>query len=142
GSLSRYSKSTVRRHRRVSHFEVEFAVNQVNIIDKNIIEVSPHSATYELTIEMLVSAEYSAANYEDSPWDPEDREYVFIVTDKLHAKHKEETFVYVKLNYEDELAARATIEEIEFTDSLISLDIDSAEIILQESSYDPDDYEE
>ncbi|MCY3452548.1 recombinase family protein [Citrobacter freundii] len=26
GSLSRYSKSTVRRHRRVSHFEVEFAV--------------------------------------------------------------------------------------------------------------------
>ncbi|WP_429113746.1 sigma factor-like helix-turn-helix DNA-binding protein, partial [Aeromonas rivipollensis] len=25
GSLSRYSKSTVRRHRRVSHFEVEFA---------------------------------------------------------------------------------------------------------------------
>ncbi|MFQ2309448.1 hypothetical protein, partial [Aeromonas dhakensis] len=24
-SLSRYSKSTVRRHRRVSHFEVEFA---------------------------------------------------------------------------------------------------------------------
>lgn len=117
-------------------------VNQVNIIDKNIIEVSPHSATYELTIEMLVSAEYSAANYEDSPWDPEDREFVFIVTDKLHAKHKEETFVYVKLNYEDELAARATIEEIEFTDSLISLDIDSAEIILQKSSYDPDDYEE
>ncbi|MDM5125181.1 hypothetical protein, partial [Aeromonas rivipollensis] len=29
GSLSRYSKSTVRRHRRVSHFEVEFALNQV-----------------------------------------------------------------------------------------------------------------
>ncbi|MCR3981937.1 hypothetical protein, partial [Aeromonas veronii] len=27
GSLSRYSKSTVRRHRRVSHFEVEFAKN-------------------------------------------------------------------------------------------------------------------
>ncbi|MFQ2308067.1 hypothetical protein, partial [Aeromonas dhakensis] len=26
GSLSRYSKSTVRRHRRVSHFEVEFAI--------------------------------------------------------------------------------------------------------------------
>ncbi len=26
GSLSRYSKSTVRRHRRVSHFEVEFAL--------------------------------------------------------------------------------------------------------------------
>ncbi len=117
-------------------------VNQVKIIDKNIIEVSPNSATYELTIEMLVSAEYSAANYEDSPWDPEDREYVFIVTDKLHAKHKEETFVYVKLNYDDALATRATVEEIEFTDSLISLDIDSAEITLQESSYDPDDYEE
>ncbi|WP_206780220.1 hypothetical protein, partial [Aeromonas salmonicida] len=31
GSLSRYSKSTVRRHRRVSHFEVEFAVNYQNI---------------------------------------------------------------------------------------------------------------
>ncbi|MCF5910883.1 hypothetical protein K3H35_19105, partial [Aeromonas veronii] len=30
GSLSRYSKSTVRRHRRVSHFEVEFA-NSLNL---------------------------------------------------------------------------------------------------------------
>ncbi|WP_220039457.1 hypothetical protein, partial [Pseudomonas aeruginosa] len=30
GSLSRYSKSTVRRHRRVSHFEVEFAQNLDN----------------------------------------------------------------------------------------------------------------
>ncbi|WP_206780224.1 hypothetical protein, partial [Aeromonas salmonicida] len=29
GSLSRYSKSTVRRHRRVSHFEVEFALKHV-----------------------------------------------------------------------------------------------------------------
>ncbi|MEH8160652.1 hypothetical protein Q7I24_16085, partial [Aeromonas veronii] len=27
GSLSRYSKSTVRRHKRVSHFEVEFALH-------------------------------------------------------------------------------------------------------------------
>ncbi|MFB0811777.1 hypothetical protein ACEU6F_11300, partial [Aeromonas salmonicida] len=30
GSLSRYSKSTVRRHRRVSHFEVEFAESGFN----------------------------------------------------------------------------------------------------------------
>ncbi|MEH8113285.1 hypothetical protein Q7I18_20345, partial [Aeromonas veronii] len=29
GSLSRYSKSTVRRHRRVSHFEVEFAMKGI-----------------------------------------------------------------------------------------------------------------
>ncbi|WP_429111382.1 hypothetical protein, partial [Aeromonas rivipollensis] len=32
GSLSRYSKSTVRRHRRVSHFEVEFAFYTVIIV--------------------------------------------------------------------------------------------------------------
>lgn len=31
GSLSRYSKSTVRRHRRVSHFEVEFAGMELKI---------------------------------------------------------------------------------------------------------------
>ncbi|MFQ2238275.1 glucose PTS transporter subunit EIIB, partial [Aeromonas dhakensis] len=31
GSLSRYSKSTVRRHRRVSHFEVEFAENKTKV---------------------------------------------------------------------------------------------------------------
>ncbi|MFM4651080.1 hypothetical protein, partial [Aeromonas bivalvium] len=31
GSLSRYSKSTVRRHRRVSHFEVEFAISVYDI---------------------------------------------------------------------------------------------------------------
>ncbi|WP_429183279.1 hypothetical protein, partial [Aeromonas rivipollensis] len=34
GSLSRYSKSTVRRHRRVSHFEVEFAVNSIHSIEE------------------------------------------------------------------------------------------------------------
>ncbi|MEH8120100.1 hypothetical protein Q7I37_21425, partial [Aeromonas allosaccharophila] len=32
GSLSRYSKSTVRRHRRVSHFEVEFAVQLLGLL--------------------------------------------------------------------------------------------------------------
>ncbi|MFM5027369.1 CatB-related O-acetyltransferase, partial [Aeromonas caviae] len=36
GSLSRYSKSTVRRHRRVSHFEVEFAPDRDDV-DKLII---------------------------------------------------------------------------------------------------------
>ncbi|WP_223930752.1 hypothetical protein, partial [Aeromonas caviae] len=35
GSLSRYSKSTVRRHRRVSHFEVEFAVNPFDFKSKS-----------------------------------------------------------------------------------------------------------
>ncbi len=34
GSLSRYSKSTVRRHRRVSHFEVEFAEHPFRIIKR------------------------------------------------------------------------------------------------------------
>ncbi|WP_368194786.1 PIN domain-containing protein [Aeromonas sp. R2-2] len=116
-------------------------INQVSVINKNLIEVSQHRATYELEIEISVSAEYSAANYENSPWDPEDREYVFIVTDRLHINHKEKTFVDVSLNYEDELVARATVDDIEFIDSLISLDMDDAEIILQESSYDPDDYE-
>ncbi|MFM5384476.1 putative quinol monooxygenase [Aeromonas veronii] len=29
--MSRYSKSTVRRHRRVSHFEVEFADNHIQL---------------------------------------------------------------------------------------------------------------
>ncbi|MFM5381017.1 hypothetical protein ACET87_02945, partial [Aeromonas veronii] len=33
GSLSRYSKSTVRRHRRVSHFEVEFADIRHSMVD-------------------------------------------------------------------------------------------------------------
>ncbi|MFM5027185.1 hypothetical protein ACEUBM_19335, partial [Aeromonas caviae] len=39
GSLSRYSKSTVRRHRRVSHFEVEFAgfINKKRSYVKNAI---------------------------------------------------------------------------------------------------------
>ncbi|WP_270665433.1 MULTISPECIES: hypothetical protein, partial [unclassified Aeromonas] len=35
-SLSRYSKSTVRRHRRVSHFEVEFADNELQALTQKL----------------------------------------------------------------------------------------------------------
>ncbi|WP_421287912.1 hypothetical protein, partial [Aeromonas veronii] len=53
GSLSRYSKSTVRRHRRVSHFEVEFA--------KERLKKELAAALAEL--EMVKSVIYRAPSY-------------------------------------------------------------------------------
>ncbi|MGU5719462.1 hypothetical protein, partial [Aeromonas hydrophila] len=52
GSLSRYSKSTVRRHRRVSHFEVEFAVKLSNKSQK--IDVKQQKTLEQLSPELLL----------------------------------------------------------------------------------------
>jgi hypothetical protein len=120
----------------------DIKINNIKITDKKIVEVDTHHAIYEIDIEIQVTAEYSIANYENSPWDPEDKKYIFIVSDKMHMQHVEEICVYVHLNYEDAILHRASIDSIEFSDSIISLDLDSGHVISHTSSYDPYDYEE
>lgn len=121
----------------VDNIEVDY----ISIIDKRILEVSSTHAQYEVNLGIKVTAYYSVVNYDESPWDSEDKEYIYLVTDELVVVHNQEISVYVNLDYDDAIKERADIVDIEFADSIISLDIDEGEI-LHSRSNKWDQYEE
>ncbi|MBV7413626.1 PIN domain-containing protein [Aeromonas sp. sif2433] len=117
-------------------------IESVDMGEKNIVEVSSQSATYEVKVEFKLSVEYLIANYDDSPWDPEDKEYIFIIRDQLCVVHEEEKYARITLDYYDAIVARAEIEEIEFSEDFSSLDIDNGFVSSHQTPYDPHPYED
>jgi DNA-directed RNA polymerase subunit F len=123
---------------------VDVNVNSLEISEKYLIEASRDAATYEIHFSAEITAKYSFVNYEDSPWDPEDREYVFIVRNSSARKHMEKYSGYVTINYFDGIAANAEIDSIEFEASQFELNESGSEVIshqINDSGYDERDYE-
>ncbi|KTA74717.1 hypothetical protein [Aeromonas salmonicida] len=51
--------------------------------------VDAERAEYEVEFEVVVTAEYQFSDYDRSPWDPEDKKYVLILSNESIVKHKE-----------------------------------------------------
>lgn len=105
------------------------AINSVNVEKKNLQNVDAEWAEYEVEFEVVVTANYRVSDYDRSPWDPEDKQYVFVLSNESTVKHKETYTAHLTLAYDDGLKAKAYIEELYFQDTYFELTDNDSEII-------------
>lgn len=104
-------------------------VTSIEIVNKNILEVSTEHAEYEVEFNVVLFAHYSVSDYDNSPWDPEDKVYLFVVTHEFLKKHEESYSGYVTITYTDGLKKNAEIEEVNIDENSFSLSGTNSELI-------------
>lgn len=104
-------------------------INSVNVGKKNLQNVDAEWAEYEVEFEVVITAEYQFSDYDRSPWDPEEKQYVFVLKNESIVKHKETYTAHITLAYTDGLRANARIEEFYFQDTYFELSADGSEVI-------------
>jgi hypothetical protein len=104
-------------------------IESICINHKNIIAVTDECVEYEIDFEVTLKAHYSTADYDRSPWDPEDRIYMFVLRSDIVKRHTEIFSAYVCIEYMDSIRANADIAELNFTESAFELNEDNSEII-------------
>lgn len=104
-------------------------INSVNVGKKNLQNVDAEWAEYEVEFEVVVTADYRFSYYDRSPWDPEDKQYVFVLSNESTVKHKETYTAHITLAYTDGLKANAYIEEFYFQDTYFELTDNDSEVI-------------
>jgi hypothetical protein len=104
-------------------------IESICINHKNIIAVTDEYVEYEIYFEVTLEAHYSTADYDRSPWDPEDRIYMFVLRSDIVKKHTEIFSAYVCIEYMDGIRANADIAELNFTEFAFELSEDNSEII-------------
>jgi len=102
-------------------------ISKLDIREKSLVNVTQESATYEVDFDVELIVTYSMSDYDRSPWDPEDRRYVFVLTNQLIAKHTEIYSAEVIFVYDDGLRVNAGIDEFDFSDTLFELNANKAE---------------
>ncbi|MDT3334138.1 PIN domain-containing protein [Shewanella sp. SP1S1-7] len=104
-------------------------IESICIKNKNIISVSGEQAEYEVDFKVILKAQYSIADYDRSPWDSEDKVYIFLLYSHVTKKHTEVFSAYVCIDYMEGIRANAEITELDFTESAFELNEDRSEII-------------
>lgn len=104
-------------------------INSVNVEKKNLQNVNAEWAEYEVEFEVVVTANYRVSDYDRSPWDPEDKQYIFVLSNESAVKHKETYTAHLTIAYDDGLKVKAYIEELYFRDTYFELTDNDSEII-------------
>lgn len=107
----------------------QIEIEDVDIKNKNIISVSDEHVEYEIYFDVTLIAHYSIADYERSPWDPEDKRYIFVLHSDLVKRHNELFSANITIDYMDGITTNADITEFDFTDSVFELNNINSEII-------------
>lgn len=132
-----------------SQFEVEFEgyeyldeevydleIDKIVIANKTLIEITEESAEYEVEFEVELTATYMLPDYESSPWDPEDKVYVFLRKNKITKTHKQKYSANIDIIYSERIKANAEISDFDFQDSVFILTEKNSEIIPTNPAYD------
>ena len=96
--------------------EVEISkidIDEIGILSKNILEVSREHVVYELRLKLKLTIKYIVTDYDRSPWDSEDKGYLFYLYNEIFKSYTYNPEVTVKIFYEDAIAEDAVVEEIE-----------------------------
>lgn len=104
-------------------------INSVTIEKKTLQNVDAERADFEVKFEVVVTAKYRFSDYGRSPWDPEDKRYVFVLSNESVVRHKETYTAHLILAYTDGLKVNAQIEELYFQDTYFELTDDDSEVI-------------
>jgi len=117
----------------------ELEIDKIDISNKTLIEVSNESAEYELEFEVELTATYMLPDYDNSPWDPEDKVYVFLRKHEITKTHKQKYSANIEISYSEGIKAHAEIFDFQFQDSVFILNEKNSEIIAENPypAYDP-----
>jgi len=107
---------------------VEVIIDNIEVRSKSLLEVSKVDAEYEVDFEVTVTAEYIISAYERSPWDPEDKVYMFILYNQLIKQYVENYSANVIVGYPDGLKVNAEIIELSF-ESNFDLNTEKGEVV-------------
>lgn len=107
----------------------QIEIESVCVSNKNIISVSEEHAEYEIDFEVTLKAHYSIADYERSPWDPEDKVYMFVLHNHMVKKHTEVFSAYVNIDYMDGIRANAEVTDLDFSEATFELNEENSELI-------------
>ena len=107
----------------------QIKIENIGIKKKNIISVSDEHVEYEIYFDVTLIAHYSIADYERSPWDPEDKRYIFVLHSDLARRHNEVFSANITIDYMDGITTNANITEFDFSDSAFELNNSNSEII-------------
>lgn len=89
-------------------------IKEVKIAGFKILDASRDEATYEIDFSAKILAGLEYADYENSPWDSEDKEYVYVVHHSFVRLQDERYKCFLTIDFADGLPANAEIYDIEF----------------------------
>lgn len=122
-------------------FELEdIEIEEFEIVSKNILEVSREHAIYELKINLSVVATFSVVDYERSPWDPEDKVYMFYLTNEYVKVYSYSPKVILHIVYDDGIVDNARIESFDIDDVLDFNNAKSEVLSFKARDYVDDDW--
>lgn len=104
-------------------------IESICINKRNIISVSDEHVEYEVDFKVILNAHHSIADYDRSPWDPEDKAYMFVFHNHIVKKHTEVFSAYICIDYTDGISANAELTELHFSESAFRLSEENSEII-------------
>lgn len=104
-------------------------IESVEIIHKSLLNVTNEEAQYEIVFQCLIKAHYSIPDYDRSPWDGEDKSYVFVLKNIVTKSHCEKYSAYVTISYADGLKVNGEVDELDFVESRFELNVERSKVI-------------
>lgn len=104
-------------------------IDSLTIGNKTLQDVNAEYAEYIVDFEVIVTADYRFSDYDRSPWDPEDKQYLFVLNNESIIKHKQTYTANLTLAYDDGLKTKAYICELYFEQPYFELTNENSEIL-------------
>jgi hypothetical protein len=114
-----------------SDMEFEIAgveIETCDLLDKKIVEVSRDFVVYAVDVIVKIVIVYDITDYERSPWDPEDKAYMFLLTNRLMKRYTTTRQIHVSIDYDDGIKENAVLAKIDI-EELLDLSDAKAEIV-------------
>lgn len=96
-------------------------IDLFEISEKNLQEVSTSESLFQVSFNVILTVDFSIPDYDSSPWDSEDKRYLFINTERFSKQYKEKYSSHITLSYEDGIKKNAEITEFTFDDQVFEL---------------------
>lgn len=97
------------------------SIDIFEISEKNLQEVSRVESLFQVSFDVTLTVDFSIPDYESSPWDQEDKRYLFINTERFSKQYKEKYSSHITLSYEDGIKKNAEIIDFTFDDKVFEL---------------------
>lgn len=104
-------------------------IDSLVIGNKTLQNVTSEYAEYIVDFEVIVTADYRFSDYDRSPWDPEDKQYLFVLNNESIVKHKQTYTANLTIAYDDGLKAKAYISELYFDHPYFELTNNDSEVL-------------
>ena len=124
--------------------DMEFEIAGVEIescdtLEKRVVEVSKDFVVYAVDVTLKIVIVYDITDYERSPWDPEDKAYMFLLTNRLMKRYVTTRQIHVSIDYDDGIKENAVIAEIDIEELLDLSDAKTEIVSFREMDLSDDD---